>query len=333
MTKRAACLALVLTTWSITSPAVRYENPRFSADEQKIAFDYCDPKCRFVVYDIRTKASISFAPVDDEEYWITPSFSPSSLEVVFVLARRAGESQIAKIGTNGTGFTILTKSRTVKRSPSFAPSGKDIIYSVRERQHGVRGDWFGSDAYVVNLVDGLERRLTDLRVMQLHAPQFTSDGKYFTFATVGAARPRSNAPEKLDLERLYPERTSFIAPFNAPQDFRPLVDPPETALAPQPIRGGEIAVLGRVNEIDKLGGGYAYDVFLAGEGDKRGLRRLTRLRTLMRSYGVSPSGRFVVFVVGQEKARGEIDRLMLWKQGEELPSELPVGPAKILRAR
>jgi dipeptidyl aminopeptidase/acylaminoacyl peptidase len=273
------------------------------------------------------RTAIIFAPLDSGEDWITPSFSPRSQEIAFVVARRLGESQIAKIGTNGTGLLVLTKSSNIKRSPSFAPSGHEIIYSARERQSGVRGDWFSSDAYVVNLADGLEHRLTDLRVRDLKWPSFTHDGQSFTFATVGGALPRAGAPAaKIELEQLYPDRTVFIAPLNAPRDFRPIVEAPASAWGPQPIRGGKIAVVGRVNDMDKLGGTYAYDLFLT---DGKGLRRLTHFRTVMSSYGISPSGRSVVFVVKEK--REDASKLMFWQQGEEQPVELPIGRPRVLQ--
>jgi hypothetical protein len=296
----------------------RFENPRLSADERKVAFDYCNPQCHFLVHDLETDVSNIFA-VPSDEAWVTPSFEPLSKELVFVVARTLGESQIATIGVDGSGLQIWTRSRNVKRSPSFSPDGRRVVYSVREEHTGKRGKFFRSDAYLLELPEGLERRITDLGVSELKAPNFLPNGTHFTFSTVGVAIPRSG--KAVDLERLNPGRNLFVFPLQGTQELKPIIEKPFVAVGPQALRTGEIAVLARVNELDRLPGPYIYDVFIV---DKRGARRLTELRMSASSFGIAPSGRVIVFSTPYRDGQQEKSRLTLWKAGQARPRDLQV---------
>ena len=114
-TSARALFALAACLWSL-GYAAEFGNPRFSPNEEYLAFDYCQAKCQFAVYSLKTGAAITFDAPKGES-WINPSFGPKGDHVVFVVIREASNTQLATIKLDGTGFRKLTESAVIKRSP------------------------------------------------------------------------------------------------------------------------------------------------------------------------------------------------------------------------
>jgi len=319
--------ALVVALWTSVCGA-QFGNPRFSFDEEYLAFDYCTPKCMFVVHSLKTGTAITFdAPKG--ETWINPSFGPKHDQIFFVVIREPSNTQIATIAMDGTGYRELTTSPVIKQSPSVSPNGTRVIFAGSSKTVTDRGSFSSVDLYVTEMGTRAERRVTDLRVQNIGSPFFLRDGERITFATVGSAIRRS-APT-VDLEGLYPKRTVFVQSLNELFDLNPVLRVPLVASKPMPLENDEIAVLIRVNEIDGLKQWeFVYDIFLAKDGEAT---RLTRFQAYVWSYGVSRSGERVSFVTDSPSKNRKNNRLMLWQRSTGKAVELRVPPPERIPLR
>jgi Tol biopolymer transport system component len=315
MTHRAAVLAAWLAVWCSpwASQSLADErslaNPRFSWDENYLTFDHCDPRCKIVLMPVEEGTAVMLNP-DADEGWVNPAFDPLSDRIVFVISKKnrdgAVSSQIATSRRDGSHLTVLTNSLSVKRHPSFSFDGKRVIFWAKEPSPFSEGPRFIlADAYAVVTATGEEKRLTDLRVLDMSAPFFLPDGQHITFSTAGAARPRTGDKRSIQLEKLYPNRTMFVVPIGAPHDLVPFVSETPTASLPMPVEDGSLAFLVRVNEYDGTKTGYVYDVFLAKNGS---VKRHTTFSSYVRSYGISRSGRYVAFIGGDPRKL----QLVIW---------------------
>ena len=314
----AACL-------SSLGYAAEFGNPRFSPNEEYLAFDYCQTKCQFVVHSLKTGATTTFAAPKGES-WINPSFRPKGDYVVFVVIREASDTQLATIKLDGTGFRKLTASAVIKRSPSVSPDGKLILFAGGSKTVTVRGSFSSVDLYLTDALTGEERRVTDLRMVDIGSPFFLPDGQNITFATVGSAAPRSklSAPS-VPLDKMFPKRTVFVQSLNELSNLEPVLQVPLVASQPMPVAGSEIALLVRVNDIDQLKGPFVHDIFLAKDGKAT---RLTKFQSYVLSYGISNSGELVAYVGDGPSKNRRDNKLMLWRRTTGKAVELRIPPAR-----
>lgn len=321
----AACL------WSQNCLA-QFGNPRFSPDEEYLAFDYCQAKeCRFVIYSLKSGVASAFESPKGEA-WINPSFSPSSNSIVFVIIRGPSDSQLAMASVNGSGFRMLTTSQLLKHSPSFAPDGKSVVFVGGTKTVNERGTATRSDLYTVNASSREERRVTDLNILDIFSPFFLPNGEDIVFSTAGTAYPRSKLPApEIPLDRLYRNRTIFVLPIKGPQELKPVIQTDLVVSSPMPLAGGAIAVLVRVNELDQIKWNFVYDVFLIDHGKSI---RHTMFRSYVWGYGISRSGELVAYVTDIQGQRSpNRTRLMLWRKSTGNAVELSIPAAKIIPLR
>ena len=92
-----------------------------------------------------------------------------------------------------------------------APDGKLILFAGGSKTVTERGSFSSVDLYVADVATREERRVTDLRIIDIGSPFFLPDGQKITFRTVGSARPRSKLPApSVPLEKMFPNRTVFV---------------------------------------------------------------------------------------------------------------------------
>ncbi len=324
-------LAILLSLFGQESFA-RYENPRFSLDERWLVFDNCEGRCRFVVYSIEEKTAFAFDKPPDED-WINPSFGLSSDRLTFVIRRTPLDGQVAVLRIDGSGLRVLTASNTIKRSPSFSPDGKSIIFVGNEfRESGPRGAGI-QDVYAIALATKEEQRITDLRVQRISAPFFMPDGERLVISAIGASFPRSRPlGMAVDLDRLVRDTKVkiFVFPLKRQHELIPYIHDLNVASQPMPLQSGEVAVVSRVNDIDGIKGDFVHDIFLA---NREKSWRHTRFRQFIRTYGISASGKQVAFVTTSSGRRYEENKLMLWVKSTGEVSELKIPNPRIVRIR
>ena len=80
-----------------------------------------------VTADGRTITPITTAAPDTQ--WSEPRWSPEGARIAAVRRSRDGVSELVVLDTTGTVISILSRSRSVEASPSWAPDGRTIIFS------------------------------------------------------------------------------------------------------------------------------------------------------------------------------------------------------------
>ena len=332
-----ACTRLLLCaisavglSFSIQNSLAQFGNPRFSPNEEYLAFDYCRPQCNFVLYSLKSESAVSFDPPKGEA-WINPSFGARSNYIVFVAIGTPENTQITTIELNGGNLRKVTSSALIKRSPSVSPDDKTIVFTGGSKTVTERGTSSSVDIYLVDVgMDG-ERRVTDLRTRDIGAPFFLADGRRITFATVGSAIPRSKLPEPMVfLDKLYPNRTVFVLPIDPSAGLEPVVHEPLVISAPTPLASDAIAVLTRVNDIDGIKSPFVYDIFLTRNGKAT---RYTTFRSYVWSYGISRSGELVAYVTDGPRRDRKETRLMLWRRSTGKAVEVVLPSVKQISPR
>lgn len=323
-------VVILLVTLASETGFAKYENPRFSPDEQYLAFDYCEDTCGFAVMHLESGRAAAFVKPKNDG-WIHPSFGPSSDLLTFIVSPGPGNAQVAIARMDGTGFKLVTNSPTTKRSPSFSPDGSAIAFAGNEYVDSARKGGQGLvDVYIADVASGAERRITDLRVLGMGGPFFTPDGKQIVFSTVGSARPRSRNPAPiLDLQKVFRTNVFAVRLVGEPTLY-PYVHDLAATSGPMPIRTGEIALLATSRIINPSTKMFDYDVYLLSPNYAQ---RLTRLGRYIRSYGVAPSGRSVAFVTKNAHDRREDARLMLWRKETNQVTEIVLNEVTLIDVR
>jgi Tol biopolymer transport system component len=308
-------IAFLVAVLYVQGAFCQASNPRFSFDERSMAFQLCDPKCRVIIRSINDDRSSALDHSNQAVSLTYPSFDPQSERIVFVREMKQSDgythSQVVTSRRDGSDLAVLTTSDTFKRAPSFSHDGKKIAFLGNERapRPDGRRKYIFTDVYEYDLIKNQERRITDLRTVDISAPFYTNDGEHVTFSTVGSARPRANgtAPS-IPLEKLYPNKTVFVFPIDGPQKLVPFATPTNSASSPMTLKNGAITFLAGVTEGEGQTKAFGHAVFLlVGSNAKQ----LTHLRTNILQFAVSPTGHYFAFV--RSGRRGFLDsRISIW---------------------
>lgn len=95
-----------------------------------------------------------------------PSWSPDSRSLVF-RSDRDGNSDVFRIGTDGTGATNLTRSPSYEEQPSLSPDGRMIAFYAQDES--------GAGMYLMDADGGSPRRVSTGR--DSHPPRWSPGGR------------------------------------------------------------------------------------------------------------------------------------------------------------
>jgi dipeptidyl aminopeptidase/acylaminoacyl peptidase len=330
-------LALLFIGCANQATFAQVSNPAFSVDERFLAFQICTPVCRILVRDLNSSFTTEIRSDKDDINLAWPFLSPIANAIGFVSNRRLEsgfvDSQIAMVKQGEMIASVLTTSNLLKRKPTSSYDGTTIAFVGQQRSpQPEKGRMYAfADVYELDLGERMERRVTDLRVLDISAPHLLPDRARLTFSTVGSARPRTagKAPS-IPLDKLYPERTLFVLPRTGLQELKPLQTNTPTASNPMPLISGAIAFLSRVNAYDDIRWPYVYDVFVSSDN---GVTRHTKVaKANLRQFAISSSGRYVAFVVADARDTS-ISRLALLDTKIQHESYIEPTSSRIIRVR
>ncbi len=136
---------------------------------------------------------------DSRNIAIAPTFSPDGTRIAFFRIRAPGrnrppgEPRIAVIGTDGTGFRLLTPANRPSLDPDFSPDGDRIVYA--EFRPG--GPFREDNRIMVMDADGGNRRAVTRYGGRLEInPKWLPDGSGIVFESMTRRRLKS------DIERI-----------------------------------------------------------------------------------------------------------------------------------
>ena len=294
-----------------SDPAPDIKRLEFSPDGSKIAFSICNP-CKITICSIVSEQSLILTPPKGSTVGDV-TFDPQSNGIAFVLARELRDGshdyQIAVSQGDGTQLRTLTSSGTRKRFPAFSFDGSKILFEGKQPCKNDTRKYCAADLYEYDLKLSTEKRLTDLQALQVGPAYYLPGNDQITFAAFGSAvlGGKTDA-ERVDLQKIYGDKSVFVIDVNEPNQLQQLVTSTPTASSPKPLPSKEIAFLSRVNEYDNVKAGYVYDVFLFNNGSTR---RLTNLSRYVRGYGISNTGQSIAFVTKSNEKPSKAE-LLLW---------------------
>jgi hypothetical protein len=315
--------SMLQIAWNIGSLSKLYhpdpvrdiKHPRFSPDESKLAFSVCNP-CKITICSIADQKAIVLSPPKGSTVF-DATFNPKSDGVAFVISRQVSNGdwdyQIATSQINGSGLKVLTSSDTQKRAPIYAFDGSRILFEGKERCPRDRAQYCGADAYEFDLGTNQERRLTDLRALQIAPASYLPGNDKIALTAYGSIYSRGHSyASRLDVEAMYGDKQRvFVVDLSEPGKLISTNTGTPTATSPMALPSGEIAFLARVNSYDDVKAGYVYDVFINGPS---GSRRHTKMSRYIRGFGISGSAKSVAFVVETPEKPAKAE-LLIWSAG------------------
>lgn len=244
------------------------------------------------------------------------AFAPTGDKIAFVLARELSNGnwdvQIAESRVDGSRLRVLTSSDTGKNSPKYSFDGSKIIFEAQEPcpPNSLKRKYCGADAYEFDIDTGRERRITDLRTLQVRPVSFLPGNNRMVLTAYGSSNPRGKRYEEgVDVEKVYGDKQRvFVVARSEPDKMVPIVTGTATATSPKALPSGETAFISKVNDYDGVKDRHGYDVFIHGS---TGTRRLTRFGGYIRDYGISDSAQLVAIVTETSRRPPEAE-LLLW---------------------
>lgn len=166
----------------------------FSPDGKSILFISHNDKSKGAlinIYYMETGELKVFNPPSGES-WSMAKYSYDGRKIVFnIIPFVAGKyeidkTQIAIMDVDGKNYIKLTNSNGFKVYPSFSHNGKRIIYckagAIRTSGRTPAADY---DIYEIDLNNGIEKRITDMKLFSMSAPSFFPDDETIIFSTYG----------------------------------------------------------------------------------------------------------------------------------------------------
>lgn len=276
--------------------SLQLASPDFSPDNKTLLLTYCSSRpCTLALYDLASGRLTVFQPPAGE-VWTLGKFSPDGKKIVFTVAFMGDAKALQQIGiinADGSGYRLLTDTQDFKKSPSFSPDGKRILFARAGRENeGGRMRFADYDVYELDIASRKETRLTEFKFFLIMAPWYLPDGEHFIFSG-----------EYPNLSKTYEERfqqNTILIMSKTERQLQPAITRGEHSDAPSiSVDGKKILFISRSNDLDAVKCcDYNYDLFLKMDD---GITRLTSLGSMITEGRISPDGRRVAFLSEKER--------------------------------
>jgi TolB protein len=206
------------------------DNPDWSPDGKRIAFDRCAVKCEIWTIDSDGTNQKRLGPDCLRKAGVcqdrtTPAWSPDGRRIAFggnigaVRPTGVEHAELFVMNANGTGPRRLTHVSDGKkpfsidvRAPSWSPDGKQIVFEVENFKTADPPD--RRALYVVNADGSGLRQLTQWSLNGGDSPDWSPDGKLILFRTVSISNKHHG-----NLHTIHPDGTGLtkLTDFPAPK--------------------------------------------------------------------------------------------------------------------
>lgn len=275
---------------------LRVSSMNFSPDNKTLLMTYCPPDsdCTLGMYDFDTARLSVFQP-STRAGMVHGRFSPDGQYIVLTVIKAENSSirQIATVSTDGSNYQLLTSSSDHKAFPTVSPDGKRLLLvkAGRERDSGMTR-FSRYDIYEMDIASQQEVRLTNFEFFEIFPPMYFPDGEHIIFSGGLSSGGRESFRAR------FKDNTIFVM-SKSQNTLHPAFSRGEFSYAPSiSADGTKILFMSKSNDLDGLRGNFNYDLFVK---TPEGIKRLTKLNSVLSDGYISPDGNRVVFLSDKER--------------------------------
>ena len=167
--------------------------PRFYPDGKRVILTYCNhtSPCTLATFDLGRKSLVlhNQDKIDpNDSFTSDAAFSRDGKQMAYIIGKENSDvTQIAIQNIDGSMRQKITTSPGHKRTPSFSPDGKRIIFLAGfsfGKTHRKRVAGF--DVFEIDLETGQQKQITNYNMYSASAPYFLPNGKDFIFYAIAS---------------------------------------------------------------------------------------------------------------------------------------------------
>lgn len=288
----------------------------FHPDGDRLVFSLGAARAKrpFVVMTISTGqvAYLEYRELDSgDRYWTDPSISDDGSNIVFVVADKENNAQIAMMDADGRNARKVTSGPGFRYIPSFSAEGSHVLYAKGVLERTTSRAYYTSDVFELNLQTREERRLSDFEFMEFSFVDYAGSDERIIFS--------ANWSMKLELlldnfstafRKKNQDNIIFRADKNriGREDLNPFFRfGDHTQAMGVSSDGNSILFVARINhlkeaaELVKRIQGFGYDLFMLKD---RVVKRITHTGRASSSAALSKDGSRVAFVAPRIETKG-----------------------------